>query len=74
MFFKLSLEFYAADYVGLKTTKHRKEDIFPIGKMVVKMKIRKAVITAAGYGTRMLPATKSMPKEMLPILDKPAIQ
>lgn len=38
------------------------------------MKIRKAVITAAGYGTRMLPATKSMPKEMLPILDKPAIQ
>ena len=38
------------------------------------MKIRKAVITAAGYGTRMLPATKSMPKDMLPILDKPAIQ
>ncbi len=38
------------------------------------MKITKAVITAAGYGTRMLPATKSMPKEMLPILDKPAIQ
>ncbi|MGN0675699.1 MAG: UTP--glucose-1-phosphate uridylyltransferase GalU [Oscillospiraceae bacterium] len=38
------------------------------------MRIRKAVITAAGYGTRMLPATKSMPKEMLPILDKPAIQ
>ena len=38
------------------------------------MNIKKAVITAAGYGTRMLPATKSMPKEMLPILDKPAIQ
>lgn len=38
------------------------------------MKIKKAVITAAGYGTRMLPATKSMPKEMLPILDRPAIQ
>ncbi len=38
------------------------------------MRIKKAVITAAGYGTRMLPATKSMPKEMLPILDKPAIQ
>ena len=38
------------------------------------MKITKAVITAAGYGTRMLPATNSMPKEMLPILDKPAIQ
>lgn len=38
------------------------------------MKIKKAVITAAGYGTRMLPATKAMPKEMLPIFDKPAIQ
>lgn len=33
-----------------------------------------AVIPAAGFGTRMLPATKSMPKEMMPILDKPAIQ
>ena len=38
------------------------------------MKIRKAVIPAAGLGTRVLPATKSMPKEMLPIVDKPAIQ
>ena len=38
------------------------------------MKIKKAVITAAGYGTRMLPATKAMPKEMLTIFDKPAIQ
>lgn len=38
------------------------------------MNIKKAVITAAGYGTRMLPATKAMPKEMLPILNKPAIQ
>lgn len=37
-------------------------------------KIRKAVITAAGMGTRVLPATKSMPKEMFPIVDKPAIQ
>ena len=37
-------------------------------------KIRKAVIPAAGYGTRFLPATKSMPKEMLPIIDKPTIQ
>ena len=35
--------------------------------------IRKAVIPAAGFGTRFLPATKSMPKEMLPIIDKPAI-
>ncbi len=37
-------------------------------------KIRKAVIPAAGYGTRFLPATKAMPKEMLPIVDKPTIQ
>ena len=37
-------------------------------------RIRKAVIPAAGYGTRFLPATKSMPKEMLPIIDKPTIQ
>lgn len=38
------------------------------------MKIRKAVIPAAGLGTRFLPATKAQPKEMLPIIDKPAIQ
>ncbi|MDR0404699.1 MAG: UTP--glucose-1-phosphate uridylyltransferase GalU [Oscillospiraceae bacterium] len=38
------------------------------------MKIKKAVIPAAGLGTRVLPITKSMPKEMLPIVDKPAIQ
>ncbi|MCM1055304.1 MAG: UTP--glucose-1-phosphate uridylyltransferase [Bacteroides sp.] len=38
------------------------------------MKVRKAVILAAGFGTRVLPATKSMPKEMLTIVDKPAIQ
>jgi UTP--glucose-1-phosphate uridylyltransferase len=36
--------------------------------------IKKAIIPAAGWGTRMLPATKSIPKEMLPILDKPVIQ
>jgi len=41
---------------------------------MVKKKIRKAVIPAAGYGTRFLPATKAMPKEMLPIVDKPIIQ
>lgn len=39
-----------------------------------KTKIRKAVIPAAGLGTRFLPATKAQPKEMLPIVDKPAIQ
>ena len=38
------------------------------------MKIRKAVIPAAGLGTRVLPASKAMPKEMLSIVDKPAIQ
>ena len=38
------------------------------------MKVRKAVIPAAGFGTRFLPATKSSPKEMLPIVDTPVIQ
>ena len=38
------------------------------------MKIKKAVIPAAGLGTRVLPASKAIPKEMLPIVDKPAIQ
>ena len=37
------------------------------------MKIRKAVITAAGRGTRFLPITRSQPKEMLPLVDKPLI-
>lgn len=39
-----------------------------------QQKIRKAIIPAAGLGTRFLPATKAQPKEMLPIVDKPAIQ
>ncbi len=39
-----------------------------------KVKITKAVIPAAGFGTRFLPATKAVPKEMLPIIDKPTIQ
>lgn len=38
------------------------------------MKVRKAVIAAAGFGTRFLPQTKAMPKEMLPLIDKPIIQ
>ena len=38
------------------------------------MKIKKAVIPAAGFGTRVLPATKNIPKEMFPIVDKPTIQ
>ena len=37
-------------------------------------RITKAVIPVAGLGTRMLPATKAIPKEMLPIVDKPLIQ
>ena len=43
-------------------------------KETCKMKVRKAVIPAAGLGTRFLPATKAMAKEMLPIVDKPTIQ
>ena len=38
------------------------------------MKVRKAVITAAGWGTRFLPITRSQPKEMLPLVDRPLIQ
>ena len=38
------------------------------------MQVRKAVVLAAGYGTRMLPATKAVPKESLPLVDKPIIQ
>lgn len=41
---------------------------------MVRQKIRKAIIPAAGFGTRFLPATKAQPKEMLPIVDTPAIQ
>jgi len=37
-------------------------------------RVRKAVIPAAGYGTRFLPVTKSVPKEMLPVVDRPVIQ
>ncbi|MCL1036557.1 UTP--glucose-1-phosphate uridylyltransferase GalU [Shewanella submarina] len=41
---------------------------------MIKHKVRKAVIPVAGLGTRMLPATKAIPKEMLPVVDKPLIQ
>jgi len=40
----------------------------------VRAEVRKAVITAAGWGTRFLPATKAQPKEMLPLVDRPLIQ
>ena len=39
-----------------------------------KRRVRKAVLPAAGLGTRFLPATKAQPKEMLPVVDKPLIQ
>jgi UTP--glucose-1-phosphate uridylyltransferase len=42
--------------------------------MATNQKIKKAVIAAAGFGTRFLPQTKAMPKEMLPLVDKPIIQ
>ena len=38
------------------------------------LKVKKAIIPAAGFGTRFLPATKAIPKEMLPIIDIPTIQ
>src|SRR4030067_1493817 len=41
---------------------------------MAQKKVRKAVIPAAGFGTRFLPATKAQPKEMLPIIDTPVIQ
>jgi len=37
-------------------------------------KLRKAVLPVAGFGTRVLPATKTIPKEMLPVVDRPALQ
>lgn len=45
-----------------------------IEEIYMAKKVRKAVIPAAGFGTRFLPQTKAMPKEMLPIVDKPIIQ
>jgi UTP--glucose-1-phosphate uridylyltransferase len=45
-----------------------------MGVCTLNKKVRKAIIPAAGLGTRFLPATKAMPKEMLPIVDKPTIQ
>ena len=42
--------------------------------MAPNLKVRKAVIAVAGFGTRFLPTTKTTPKEMLPIIDKPIVQ
>ena len=40
----------------------------------MRKRIRKAIFPVGGFGTRLLPATKAIPKEMLPVLDKPLIQ
>jgi UTP--glucose-1-phosphate uridylyltransferase len=48
--------------------------IFPTGEEMTIKKVRKAVFPVAGLGTRFLPATKAMPKEMLTVVDKPLIQ
>ena len=58
----------------LTVTIRKKHDSSIIYLEQKAMKITKAVIPVAGLGTRMLPATKSIPKEMLPIVDKPLIQ
>jgi UTP-glucose-1-phosphate uridylyltransferase len=52
------------------------KNIILIIKSIINMnsKVRKAVFPIAGFGTRFLPATKAMPKELLPIIDKPLIQ
>lgn len=57
----------------IKTGFNHRRGILTPEKTIV-MRITKAIIPAAGLGTRFLPATKSMPKEMLPIVDKPIIQ
>lgn len=44
------------------------------GKITTGRRVRKAIFPAAGFGTRFLPATKAIPKEMLPLIDKPLIQ
>src|SRR5690606_24762441 len=56
-----------------RLSRHTCPDIFQRSRNHMR-KVRKAIIPAAGYGTRFLPATKAMPKEMIPIVDKPTIQ
>ena len=59
---------------GCKPATNVQSDAFPLKASRHPMKIRKAVFPVAGLGTRVLPATKAMPKEMLTIVDKPLIQ
>ena len=60
--YKTLLNFFKQGYISSK------------GLIKMKSKVRKAVFPVAGLGTRFLPATKAMPKELLPIIDKPLIQ
>lgn len=52
----------------------KKDKMTNMGDIIMSKKIKKAIIPAAGLGTRFLPVTKAKSKEMLPIVDKPAIQ
>jgi len=55
-----------------RTSKH--DDTLPSAPRPGRQRVRKAIFPAAGLGTRFLPATKALPKEMLPLVDKPVIQ
>src|SRR5256884_5394050 len=58
-----------------KALPHATKPVVPLFQdILLPMKIRKAVFPVAGLGTRVLPATKAMPKEMLTIVDRPLIQ
>jgi UTP--glucose-1-phosphate uridylyltransferase len=50
------------------------DPLTPVRSQATRSQVRKAVFPVAGFGTRFLPATKAMPKELLPIIDKPVIQ
>jgi UTP--glucose-1-phosphate uridylyltransferase len=63
---------YSTRYLLHKSSKL--EQLRRISMAALNSKVRKAVIPVAGLGTRMLPATKAIPKEMLPLVDKPLIQ
>ena len=56
------------DGIKMVVTRNKKR------KVIIMLKLKKAVFPVAGFGTRFLPVTKAMPKELLPIVDKPLIQ
>lgn len=68
----IKIHFSVSDLANNILEKQMVENLFREGDTMKK--VRKAIIPAAGLGTRFLPATKAMPKEMLPIVDKPTIQ